>query len=348
VNAPLDVSPPIPAVDPRLAQLGGLGRQRWIELLRAPVPHGALHAALAAVARPRTASRAQLERWHRAAVADRPALVEPLAATLGRDDRLGQGFARARQQLEPAHGPALAAATAASTRYLALRNHLVEQHLGLVHLALARLPVAPPQRDDLGQDGVFGLVRALERFEPERGIRFSTYAMYWIRHEVAAGRSRSESAIRVPLHLETHRRRYARSLRVLDHGQPREQLREQARQRSALTPRQLRRLEALPVALPLPEPDRITTPLEPPDLDRRRLVGVLSAALGGLDGRERAILEHRFGLGDGPPQSLAAVAERLALSRERVRQLQERALTRLRTRLGLADDPVASPATRGT
>lgn len=164
---------------------------------------------------------------------------------------------------------------------------------------------------DLCHEGVLGLIRAAERFDPARA-RFSTYAVWWIRQSITRAIANDGRAIRIPVH------EYENSPWLL---------REHIRQRIPLeTPGTLRPILSLDA---LPERRHPRTELgetaERNDIARR-----VRSAMRALTERERNVLELRFGIGDENPLTLEEVGQRFGVTRERIRQIQAKAMRRLK------------------
>lgn len=334
-----------------LGRLQQLGIERWRRLLGLRGQHALVAPRVTAcLARADDEVVEALETWRRSygrAGSGRrprnPGVVRDAVETLARALLVADRYGRAADELVEQVGEALRRRGGPAERshhgklqttsheYVRLRNRLVRRHLGLVHLAVKRMCSDPELHDDLVHEGIFGLLRAVERYDPERGTRFSTYAMYWIRSEINAAYTERLRVIRVPRHLLAQRRGYLRALERLDRGQSTQALREAARRQASLSENQLATIESLPTV------DVVASPPEaheaPIDLDVGRDTAALRPALEGLDPRARAILQHRFELDGKPFLTLKRLGRHLGISRERVRQLESAALERLRGHL---------------
>ncbi|MEK7348833.1 MAG: sigma-70 family RNA polymerase sigma factor [Candidatus Eisenbacteria bacterium] len=208
---------------------------------------------------------------------------------------------------------------------------------------------------DLIEEGNLGLITAVDRFDVERGIHFSTYATWWIRQAIARGVANQSRTVRIPIHVLQMMRRYLAIERRLEgerKGQP--LLAEIAKELGIAVPRAVR-LRSLVQSVRTLDVDLSneafhglveTEALEqPPTLDEIVEMQIrdqhLNELLKKLPGREEQILRFRYGFFDDRPRTLAETGEQFGLSRERIRQLEQRALLKLRSLLE-ADAAVGS------
>jgi RNA polymerase primary sigma factor len=225
------------------------------------------------------------------------------------------------------------------------RSKLIEKNLRLV------IPVAKKYRGmglpfgDLVQEGNIGLMRAADKFDPEKGFRFSTYATWWIRQAVQRAVADKGRTIRVPVHMGEKIRKMARTYNELSAQLQREPTDEEVAERLSWNIVRVREVKsAIPDATSLNQPlsseegsselgDLVEDERESGadgevvrELETRRLL----ESVAGLPERQRRVLVRRYGLDGEKPATLADLSEELAVSRERIRQLQREAEQALR------------------
>ena len=227
------------------------------------------------------------------------------------------------------------------------RQRLIEKNLRLVVSVAKKYRGYGLPFEDLIQEGNIGLMKAVEKYDPERGFRFSTYATWWIRQAVQRAVADKGRMVRVPAHMTEKIRKLVRTQNQLSAELGREATDEEVAEWLEWSADEVREVKEV-----VPDPMSLDRPLNteesasslgsfiederasdtPGEVIREAEEAWLGEAVGGLPERHRHILVRRYGLDERKPATLAEVGDELKMSRERVRQVQRQAELMLKSR----------------
>lgn len=235
------------------------------------------------------------------------------------------------------------------------RATMIESNLRLVVAIGKRYINRGLPFSDIIEEGNLGLIRAVEKFDYQRGFRFSTYASWWIRQSIERAISNQVQIIRMPVHVAERAKAYARTIRTLTQELGREPFPEEIAKKMKVSIARVRALSqmtretySLDTLISDEGDDTLKDVLRdeqlPPPfitVDEESTRKFLNECISELPDTERSVLQMRYGLSSSDPRTLESIGRQFGITRERVRQLEKKALGKIRTQTRCRDMELA-------